>query len=51
MNLLKVELLKKIIENLPDNFGVEFYDGKKTHKLSKEIRLDYENNKLVFTKY
>ena len=48
MAILNIETLKMIIENVPDDFDIEFNDGKKTHQIEDKIEVDVSGKKLVF---
>lgn len=51
MAIINIEVLKKIIENVPDDFEVEFDDGTNTVPISDKIEVDVSGKKLIFRKY
>ena len=51
MNELTIDVLKQIIERIPEDFIVEIDTGKNTHKLSDQIQIDISGKKLIFNKY
>lgn len=51
MERLKIESLKKIIENIPDDYEIEFNDRKGNHIISDKIEIDISGKKLIFRKY
>lgn len=51
MSELNIEVLKKIIENIPDNYKVEFDNGKNTYGFDSKVEIDVEHEKVTFKKY
>ena len=51
MSELDIDVLKRIISKVPDDFMVEFDNGKDTYKLSDEIQINVSEKKIIFTKY
>ncbi len=51
MTALDIETLKKIIEHIPDNFVVEFDDGKSKSSIDDKIEIDVGLEKLILKKY
>jgi len=40
MAILEISVLKEIIEKVPEDFDVEFYDRNTTHQLSDKVEID-----------
>lgn len=52
MSELNIEILKEIVEKLPDDFLVEFEDiNGSTHTVSDNISVKVSEKKLVLKKY
>lgn len=47
MAILKIEVLKKIIENIPDDYDVEFYNGT-TVPISDKVEIDVSGKRILF---
>lgn len=48
MAILKIQVLKKIIENIPDDYDVEFYNGTTNVPLSDTVEIDVSGEKIMF---
>ena len=48
MAILKIQVLKKIIENIPDDYDVEFYNGTTNVPLSDTVEIDVSGDKIMF---
>ena len=48
MAILKIEVLKKIIENIPDNYDVEFHNGNTNVPLSDTVEIDVSGERILF---
>lgn len=52
MAVLNIEVLKEIVDKLPDDFSVEFEDGQgKVSPLSDDINIKVSKKKLVLSLY
>ena len=51
MTGLTIEVLKKIIEHIPDNYTVEFDNGKTASAIDDKIEVDVSLEKLILKKY
>ena len=51
MNELTIDVLKQIIDRIPEDYIVDVNTGKNTHKLSDQIQIDISGKKLIFNKY
>ena len=51
MSELTIDVLKQIIERIPEDFIVEIDTGQNVHKLSDQIQIDISGKKLIFNKY
>ena len=51
MSELTIDVLKQIIEIIPEDYSIEVNTGKNTHKLSVQIQIDISGKKLIFSKY
>ena len=49
--ILNIEVFKKIIEKIPEDFEVEFDDGTNTIPISDKIQFDVSGKTLIFRKY
>ena len=50
MTALTIEILKKIIEHIPDNYTVEFDDGNESSSIDDKIEIDVSLEKLILKK-
>jgi hypothetical protein len=50
MTVLTIEVLKKIIEHMPDNYIVEFDDGNANSSIDDKIEIDVSLEKLILKK-
>ena len=48
MAILKIQVLKKIIENIPDDYDVEFYNVTTNVPLSDTVEIDVSGEKIMF---
>ena len=48
---MRISTKPKIIENVPEDFEVEFDDGTNTIPISDKIQVDVSGKKLIFRKY
>ena len=48
MAILNIEVLKKIIENVPEDFDVEFYNGTTNVPLSDKVEIDVSGKQIIF---
>ena len=46
MAILNIEVLKKIIENVPEDFDVEFYNGTTNVTLSDKVEIDVSGKRM-----
>ncbi|MBQ3407998.1 MAG: hypothetical protein IJH12_02185 [Clostridia bacterium] len=51
MTTITIEVLKKIIENLPDDYNVEFDNGKNKLQIADKVEIDVGLKKLILKKY
>jgi hypothetical protein len=51
MTELTIDVLKKIIDNIPSDFTVQIVTGKNIHQLSDKIQVDVSRKELTFKKY
>ena len=51
MTAINIEVLKKIIEHIPDNYVVEFDNGKNTYPIDDTVEIDVSSEKLILKKY
>ena len=51
MTELTINVLKQIIERIPEDYIIEVNTGKNTHKLSDQIQINISGKKLIFNKY
>lgn len=51
MTAINIEVLKKIIEHIPDNYIVEFDNGKNTYSIDDTVEIDVTSEKLTLKKY
>ena len=50
MSELTIEVLKKIIEHMPENYTVEFSNGDDTVKISDKLEIDVGLEKIILKK-
>ena len=48
MAILNIGVLKKIIENVPEDFDVEFYNGATNVPLSDKVEIDVSCKRILF---
>ena len=48
MAILNIEVLKKIIENIPEDYDVEFYNGTTNVPLSDKVEIDVSGKRTLF---
>ena len=48
MAILNIEVLKKIIENIPEDYDVEFYNGTTNVPLSDTVEIDVSGKRILF---
>ena len=48
MAILNIEVLKKIIENIPEDYDVEFYNGTTNVQLSDKVEIDVSGKRTLF---
>ena len=51
MTSLSIEVLKKIVENIPDDYTLEFDNGKTTYNVDDKVEIDVSLKKLILKKY
>ena len=51
MTAITIEVLKKIIEHIPDNYTVEIEDKKNTYAIDDKVEIDVSLEKLILKKY
>ena len=51
MSELTIEVLKKIIEHMPENYTVEFSNGDDTVKISDKLEIDVGSEKIILKKF
>ena len=51
MSELTIDILKQIIERIPEEYIVEIDTGKNVQQLSDKIQIDISGKKLIFSKY
>ena len=51
MVVLTIGVLKKVIENMPDDFEVAFNDGENILRASDDFELNLSSNRLILKKY
>ena len=51
MTALTIEVLKKIVEHVPDNYVVEFDNGKSKSSIDDKIEIDVGLEKLILKRY
>ena len=48
MAILTIDVLKKIIENVPEDYDVEFYNGTTNVPISDKVEIDVSGKKILF---
>lgn len=48
MAILTIEVLKKLIENLPDEYTVEYYKEVTIAPIEDKVEIDVSDKKLIF---
>ncbi len=51
MTAITIEVLKKIIEHIPNDYTVEFDKGKDIVKIDDKVEIDVSLQKLILKKY
>ena len=51
MTSLSIEVLKKIVENIPDDYTIEFDNGKTAYNVDDKVEIDVSLIKLILKKY
>lgn len=51
MTTITIEVLKKIIENIPEDYDVEFDNGKNIFQIADKVEIDVGLKKLILKKY
>lgn len=51
MAVLEIKVLKKIIEKVPDDYKINFTNGKNILKLCDKFEIDVTEKKITFQKY
>lgn len=51
MTAMTIEVLKKIIERIPDNYTVEFDNGKTSSPIDDRIEIDVSLEKLILKRH
>jgi len=51
MTALTIEVLKKIIEHIPEDYTVEFDNGKNKYSIDDKVEIDVSMEKLILKKY
>lgn len=51
MTALSIEVLKKIVENIPDDYTIEFDNGKTAYNVDDKVEIDVSLKKLILKKY
>ena len=51
MSELTIEVLKKIIEHIPNEYTIEVDNGKDTFKIDDKVEIDVSLEKLILKKY
>ena len=51
MTELTIEVLKKIVDKLPEDYTVEFDDGGNSVRLADKVEIDVSLEKLILKKY
>ena len=48
MAILTIDVLKKVIENLPSDYAVEYDNGTTISPIEDKIELDVSNKRIIF---
>ena len=48
MAILNVEVLKKKIENVPEEYDIEYYNGTTNVPISDKVEIDVRGKKILF---
>lgn len=51
MTAITIEVLKKIIEHIPEDYTVEFDNGKNKYSIDDKVEIDVSLEKLILKKY
>lgn len=51
MAILEIKVLKEIIEKVPEDYEIEFTNGKNIFKLCDKFEIDVTEKKIRFQKY
>ena len=51
MTALSIEVLKKIVENIPEDYTLEFDNGKTVYGVDDKVEIDVSLKKLILKKY
>ena len=51
MAVLEIKVLKEIIENVPEDYEINFTNGKNVYKLSDKLEISVSEKKITFQKY
>lgn len=51
MAVLEIKVLKEIIDNVPEDYEINFTSGKNVFKLSDKFEIDVRQKKIMFQKY
>lgn len=51
MTALSIEVLKKIVDNVPEDYTVEFNNGKTVYCADDKVEIDVSLKKLILKKY
>lgn len=51
MTTITIEVLKKIIENIPEDYTVEFSDKENNYQIADKVEIDVGLKKLILKKY
>ena len=48
MAILTIEVLKKLIENMPNDYTVEYDNGKTIAPIEDEVEIDVSGKRIIF---
>ena len=51
MTVLDIATLKQIIENVPEDYEIEFSSGKNVFKIDDKFEINVSAKKIIFKKY
>lgn len=51
MAVLEIKVLKEIIENVPEDYEINFTSGKNVFKVSDKFEIDVSQKKIIFQRY